>query len=314
MVVSTHANERGSAACDHTRGVPDGCSHGNLRLPRGPFPPAVAEDRNDGRCVDGYLSYARNRTNNKACTDNVPLGTTNDLVTLEPLGRDVMRPMPTVERPHTTEAPPATLAVDEWGRCLRDDFIPSRNRRKPSVVDSGAAFVQRKGDSFPCLIPENSTQDEALRMARGLNPSERLLGNALSPAEQACILHNCQNPSVVKRHRHRAIHQLEALSAMLKPAQERLAGRIAETAPAWSLHIPLICAITRNLSYPDATLMADLVRGMPIVGDIPLTSALPMKEAPATMSLHEVRGAVRAMNRKVLKSLSKPTKLLLRQK
>ena len=151
-------------------------------------------------------------------------------------------------------------------------------------------------------------------MARGLNPFERLMENALSPAEQACVLHNCQNPNVAKRHRHRAIRHLEALSATLKPAQERLAGRLADSAPARSLHIPLICALAKNLSYPDTSLMADLVRGMPIVGVIPLTTTLPMKETPATTSLHDVRGAVRASNQKVLKSISKPAKLLLRQK
>ena len=246
--------------------------------------------------------------------DRGPLGTTNDLVTIEPLGCDVMRPMPMVERPPTTEAPPVTLAVAEWGRCLRGEFIPSRNRHKPSVVDSGAAFVQRKGDSFPCLIPENSTQDDALRMARGLNPFERLLGNALSPAEQACVLYNCQNPNEAKRHRHRAIRHLEALSVSLNPAQERVGGKLADSAPARKLHIPLICALAKHLSYPDTSLMADLVRGMPIVGDIPLTGALPKKETPATMSLRDVKGAVRATNQKVLKSLSKSTKLLLKQK
>ena len=58
MVVSTHTNERGSTVCDRTRGDPDGCSQGNLGLPREPFPPAVAEGRIVGRCTGGRISYA----------------------------------------------------------------------------------------------------------------------------------------------------------------------------------------------------------------------------------------------------------------
>ena len=60
--------------------------------------------------------------------------------------------------------------------------------------------------------------------------------------------------------------------------------------------------------------MADLARGMPIVGDIPLKATLPTKETPVAMSLHDVLGAVRETNQKALKSLSKSTKLLLKQK
>ena len=58
VVVSMRANERGSAVCNQTRGAPDGCPHGNLRLPREPSIPAVAEDRSDGRCGNGNLPNA----------------------------------------------------------------------------------------------------------------------------------------------------------------------------------------------------------------------------------------------------------------
>ena len=173
MVVSTHKNERGSAVCDRTRGVPDGCSQGDLRLPREPFSPADAEGRIVGRCTEGRIPYAQTHTNTKDIMDGIPLGMSNESVTGEPFGRDVIGPLPMVERPPATEALPLTLAVAEWERCLRSEFCPSRKRHKPFLVDSGAAFVQRKGDSFPCLIPEDSTQDEALRMVLGLNPFER---------------------------------------------------------------------------------------------------------------------------------------------
>ena len=105
-------------------------------------------------------------------------------------------------------------------------------------------------------------------MACSMNPFERLLGNAISPAEQARIRHNFQNPNEVKRHRHRVIRYLEGLSTTLKPTHDRLAGRLKDSATSRNLHVPLICALARNLDYPDTSLTRDLVRGMPIVGDI----------------------------------------------
>ena len=53
---------------------------------------------------------------------------------------------------------------------------------------------------------------------------------------------------------------------------------------------------------------------MPIVGEIPRTTALPTKATPANMSLRDVRGAVLVTTEKVLKSLSKSTDSILKQK
>ena len=97
VVVSVHTNERGSTVCNRTRGVPDGRSHGNLRLPRDPSLPA--EDRNDGRCANGNLPSAHTTPNTNVYKGCVPLGIPNETAPIEPFGRDVMRPLPMVERP-----------------------------------------------------------------------------------------------------------------------------------------------------------------------------------------------------------------------
>ena len=107
-------------------------------------------------------------------------------------------------------------AITEWGSCLRREFVPSRKRYKPSVMDSGAAMVQRKGDAFPCLIPGNSSQADALRLALDINPFERLLANALSPDEQACVQFNCQNPDRIKQPRRKFIRDLDLLSDIIR--------------------------------------------------------------------------------------------------
>ena len=151
-------------------------------------------------------------------------------------------------------------------------------------------------------------------MSLTLNPFERLLANALSPAEQACISYNCLNPERVKSHRHRMIKHLECMSERLQHLQNRLARELPVLAPARMLHIPLICALGKYLKYKDRALTTDLVRGMPIVGEIPRASALPVKETPASLDLHALKGELRVTNRKVLKSLSKSTDLALKQK
>ena len=205
-------------------------------------------------------------------------------------------------------------AITEWGSCLRREFVPSRKRYKPSVMDSGAAMIQRKGDAFPCLIPENCSQADALNLALEINPFERLLTNALSPVEQACVQFNSQNPTRVKQLRHKVIRDLNILSDSIRPVLTNLSKSLPELAPARKLHIPLIRHLVKELDYADLSLPDDLIRGMPIVGMIPPTASLPEKVTTASMSMREVLGAVRDTNEKVLKSLSKPTLEVLKQK
>ena len=51
-------------------------------------------------------------------------------------------------------------------------------------------MVRRKGDPFPCFIPEGSSQEDPIRLALEINPFEKLLAIALSPADQACVNYN----------------------------------------------------------------------------------------------------------------------------
>ena len=70
-------------------------------------------------------------------------GIPNESAPIEPFGRDVTGPFPTVESPPLLKSPPGPWPLLSGGRFLRDDFAPSKGRRKPTVIDSGAAFVQR---------------------------------------------------------------------------------------------------------------------------------------------------------------------------
>ena len=313
MVVSTHTNERGSSVCDHTRVAPGGCTATNESGVIAPSSPAEAVPmyRTDGTCANERGPNAHKRIGAVREQGSFPPGvefreTTNEC--------DVFGPMPKVARLPNIRGSPNDSAIAERERCLRHDYVPSRKRCKPSVMDSGAAMVQRKGDSSPFLIPGHSSHEEAQRLALEINPFERLLGNALSPAEQACVSYNCLNPIRAKRHRRRVIKNLEPLSESLRSSQILLSNSLPELAPARNLHIPLICHLVRELDYADKSLSKDLIRGMPIVGVIPQTPTLPAKETPATMNLHGVKLAARTTNEKVLNSLSKSKVLLLKQK
>ena len=298
--------------CDRTRAVPGGraaTDECGLIAPSSPGE-AVSMYRIDGTCSNERGSSAHRRTGTAHTKDSWPPSFVFPEASID---RDVVGPMPEFARLPNMRGFPSYLAITEWGRRLRDDYVPSRKRYKPSVMDSGAATVQRKGDSFPFLIPGNSSQEEAIRLARDINPCERLLASALSPAEQACVSYICMNPFRVKLLRRRVIKHIESLSESLRSSQIQLSNSLPELAAARKLRIPLICNLVRQLDYADESLSADLVRGAPIVGVVPRTSTLPANVTPSAMNLLDVRGEVRTTNTNVLKSLSKSTVLLLKQ-
>ena len=210
--------------------------------------------------------------------------------------------------------PPSYLAISEWGRCIRGEYVHSRKRCKPSVLDSASEMAQRKGDSFPCFIPEDSSQEEPLRLALEINPFEKVLAGALSPAEQACVKRNCSNPNLPKRRRRMAIKHMDKLSERLQPLRRQLSGELPASSPARKLNVPLICALTTQLNYTDKALTSDLVRGMPIVGEIPRTNALHAQGTIDSMSLHDANGHIETTNLKIPKSLSKSPDTILIQK
>ena len=273
---------------------------------------AVSFPRNrfNGECANERGSNAHNRKRAAHSKGECP----SDLNNYEVFDENSTRgPMPAPSWRSNIESFPTNSAIDEWGRCLKHGYVPSRKRYKPTVVDASAALIQRKGDSFPSLIPGNSSQEEALRLELEFGPFGRLLANTLSPAEQACVKYNCQNPSRAKRHRHRTIKHLEALSDVLRPEKQRLSITLPVLAPARNLHIPLIQHPISDLNYTDKSLAKDLLMGMPIAGVIPRTSSLPANVTDATMKLHDVKGSVRTANTAILDSISKSTNLRIKQ-
>ena len=173
--------------------------------------------------------------------------------------------------------------------------------------------MQRKGGSFPCFIPGNSSHEGVIRLALEVGPFEKLIASALSPAEHACVRYNWLNSMRVKRRRRRVIKHLGKLIARLRQLRRQLSRGLPASAHARKLNIPLICALKTKLNYTDETLNSDLLRGVPTVDENPRASAFPANDTISPMSLLGVKGSLDATNGKVPKSLSKSTYAIIKQ-
>ena len=149
---------------DRTRAVPGGCAATVDCGLAEPSSPAEAGPmyRIGGTCANERGPSAHNRIGAVHTKESCPPSFVLPEATSE---RDAVGPMPKFTRLPNMRGSPSDLAITEWERFIRHDYVPSRKRYKPSVMDYGAAMVQRKGDSFPCLIPGNSSQEEAIRLA-----------------------------------------------------------------------------------------------------------------------------------------------------
>ena len=74
--------------------------------------------------------------------------------------------------------------------------------------------------------------------------------------------------------RHKVIHHVREISYRPQPARSLLTRKLDAEAPACSINIPLIEFLTKELSYPDASLARDLTYGMHISGNIEPTNTL----------------------------------------
>ena len=177
--------------------MPGGCYTDTACLSREPSSPvvAVSKYRIAGRRTKERGPIVRNRS---SAEHDLGDFRPKFAITETHSERDVGGPSPEVARLPITDRFTDPLVVANWGSCVRNAYAPSRKQYKPSVLASGAAMFQRNGDS-PCLIIGGSSKEEALMVARTLNPFGRLLARSLTPVEKSCVLYNCQNPCLAKR-------------------------------------------------------------------------------------------------------------------
>ena len=151
-------------------------------------------------------------------------------------------------------------------------------------------------------------------MAQELSPPDGLLAKALSHAEQACVAFNCRIRSVAKQRRRNAIKSPHSLRAIIRPSHYILTATLPEQAPSRKLNIPFVAGLVKRCNYTGVSRPGAIVKEMPIAGDIPCIIALPPNVTTATTDLGDVRGALSVTSASVLKSLSKPNGLRLKQK
>ena len=76
----------------------------------------------------------------------------------------------------------------------------------------------------------------------------------------------------------------------------------------------MICALTKQLNYPDTDLTYDIVHGVPIVGDIARANTLQSKDTLASTNFPEIRSNLEKTNLEIPAALAKSNDTILRQK
>ena len=132
--------------CEPTRGDPGGSAATNKC---GVQEPSLTADDVPANgfivsiCASNGLSNAHERTSAEHTFEGNAEGTQ------QPANRetDVDWPLPPKALSASNSQGPFNSAISERGHQLREEFVPSRKRSKPTVIDSGDAIIQRKGDS-----------------------------------------------------------------------------------------------------------------------------------------------------------------------
>ena len=123
------------------------------------------------------------------------------------------------------------LAIEEWGRQLRQLFRPTRNRRVHSILSARAAVTQRPVGDVPGFTPRGARQRPALMIATHIDPFDRAISAALPVRSRDTIRRAANNANLIKTPRQKVARhllkfslELETLRAMLNtslPAKRR---------------------------------------------------------------------------------------------
>ena len=73
------------------------------------------------------------------------------------------------------------IAINDWGRMLRNRFQPSRQRHLPAIMATTAAGAQRSGATLPSFLRSGLAPRVAREVSRNIDPFQRALDLASSP-------------------------------------------------------------------------------------------------------------------------------------
>ena len=139
-------------------------------------------------------------------------------------------------------------------------------------------------------------------MARAskINPSVMLLETALEPKTKLTAVRCAREPEEVVKRRKNALGAIKQISSKCAHLRSRWSNALPEGSPARNLNLPLFYCITTTMGYSDKTLVKELMRGMPITGDIEKTNVLTERVRLAQTATEEWLKNLPARNRVVL--------------
>ena len=105
--------------------------------------------------------------------------------------------------------------------------------------------------------------------------------------------------------RQNMILELKRLKTKLEPLNIRIKSKVEATSSVHALDIALLDFLMKHTSAPDRELVRDLVRGMPLTGEISASESLKQKRANGRIDIDEVRRDAEETNRRIIKNLLK---------
>ena len=206
------------------------------------------------------------------------------------------------------------MVIGGWGRNLRNGFRPSRQRYLQAIISTTASGAQSSGATLPTFLQRGLTPDQALQIARTIDPSQWTLDLAFSQENKRNFQWIADDPKVAKSKRHLEIRELTKLEAKLKPLQVKLGGTLNPQSPARSLRIPLIAFLDTKLCYADKSLPSDLTDGVSITGTIAPSQVLAHRSTPATERFATLKKGLKTRNRCILRSPANTKRPVIRTK
>ena len=147
-----------------------------------------------------------------------------------------------------------------------------------------------------------------------MDPFDRVLNTTLPARSRIIIRRTIIHTCTVKTTRHKTIRHLKTVSLKLHPLRVRLAKSLPVRTPARKLNIPLIMFLIEHLNYADKRLPVDLIKGVDIVGNIPLSRTLTKRTMTPTADLARLKTNLAARNRTIPRHIERAKDSTLQQK
>lgn len=185
-----------------------------------------------------------------------------------------------------------SIKAPEWPK----DFAPSKGRSLSALAATAVAGSQPSGRALPSLlIGTPTTAAEHVRAAREVSPIAPLITVAFPTAVRNFLSAHVSDPIGTNARRIRAMETFRSVNESLEPYRG-----VAGTTVGSSVNFPLLLLLVRRFNYADQKIVGDLMKGMPIAGDLPECPSLAPRLKPATLSLEDWNATIPVRNKEAI--------------